>query len=185
MPHTLSQVRIEAKDPLGPEALFLLHEAALEARELYPDLIDQTAPMPTNQPLQPGGVYLIASLDGKPVGCGALRRFDAATAEVRRVYVLRSARRAGIAWAVLISLEKEALRFGYKTLMVETGNRQHPAMALYESYGFTRIPVWGEYVNDSVSVCYSKRVEVGRGLRSRSLQTLSSSTRNSSTSEPE
>ena len=77
---------------------------------------------------------------------------------MRRVYVLRQARRTGIARAILIRLEEEAGHLGYETLLVETGNRQHPAMSLYESYGFTRIPVFGSHVSDPVSVCYSKRV---------------------------
>jgi hypothetical protein len=40
---------IEARDPFSEEALFLLHEAALEARRLYSDLFDPGAPMPTNR----------------------------------------------------------------------------------------------------------------------------------------
>ena len=69
----MSQIglRIEARDPLSEEALFLLHQAALEARRLYADLIDAAAPMPTNQPLRPGDIYLFAFSDGTPVGCGA------------------------------------------------------------------------------------------------------------------
>jgi GNAT superfamily N-acetyltransferase len=73
------------------------------------------------------------------------------------MYVLRQARRTGIARAILVRLEEEACRFGYETLLIETGNRQHPAMSFYESYGFTRIPPFGPYVNDPTSVCYSKR----------------------------
>jgi len=76
---------IEARDPFSEEALFLLHEAALEARRLYSDLFDPGAPMPTNQPLRPGGIYLIAFSNGSPVGCGALRKMDDRTAEVRRM----------------------------------------------------------------------------------------------------
>jgi putative acetyltransferase len=158
MARTHPDLRIESGDPLSREALFLLHEAALEARQLYPDLIDPAAPMPTNQPLQPGGVYLIAFLDGKPVGCGALRKFDETTAEVRRMYVVQEARRAGIGHAILVRLEQEASRRRYTTFVLETGNRQGPAMSLYESYGFTRIPAFGQYVNDPTSVCYSKSV---------------------------
>jgi putative acetyltransferase len=130
----------------------------LEARRLYPDLIDLAAPMPTNQPLRPGDIYLIAFLGGNPVGCGALRKQGDGAAEVRRMYVLRQARRTGIARGILVRLEEEAGRFGYETLLLETGNRQHPAISLYESYGFTRIPPFGPYVNDPTSVCYSKRV---------------------------
>jgi putative acetyltransferase len=149
---------IEARDPLSEEALFLLREAALEARRLYSDLIDPGAPKPINQPLRPGDIYLIAFSDGSPVGCGALRKLDDSTAEVRRMYVLRQARRTGIARSILVRLEEEACRLGYETVLLETGNRQHPAMSLYESYGFTRIPPFGPYITDPTSVCYSKRV---------------------------
>jgi GNAT superfamily N-acetyltransferase len=149
---------IEARDPLSEEALFLLHEAALEARRLYLDLFDPGSPMPTNQPLRPGDIYLIAFSHGSPVGCGALRKLDDRSAEVRRMYVLYQARRTGIARDILVRLEKEASRLGYETLLLETGNRQHPAMSLYESYGFTRIPPFGSYINDPICVCYCKTV---------------------------
>jgi putative acetyltransferase len=86
--------------------------------------------MPTNQPLRPGDIYLIAFIAGNPVGCGALRKLDDRTAEVRRVYVFRQARRTGIARAILFRLEEEAGHLGYETLLFETGNRQHPAMSL-------------------------------------------------------
>jgi GNAT superfamily N-acetyltransferase len=156
----MSQIdlRIEARDPLSSEALFLLNEAAWEARQLYSDLIDPAAPMPTNQPLQAGGVYFIAFLAGNPVGCGALRTIGDSTAEIRRMYVLRSARRTGVARTILGHLEEEASRLGYQTLMLETGSRQLPAMALYESCGFTRIPPFGSYLDDPTSVCYAKKV---------------------------
>jgi putative acetyltransferase len=74
------------------------------------------------------------------------------------MYVLRQARRTGIARGILVRLEEEASRLGYETLLLETGNRQHPAMSLYESYGFTRILPFGPYVSDPTSVCYSKSV---------------------------
>ena len=74
------------------------------------------------------------------------------------MYVLQEARRAGIGHAILVRLEQEASKLGYETLLLETGNRQHPAMSLYESYGFTRIPPFGPYVKDPICVCYSKRV---------------------------
>jgi hypothetical protein len=54
---------IEARDPLGPEALFLLHEAALEARRLYPDLIDPAAPMPTNRFGQATSISLLSQTE--------------------------------------------------------------------------------------------------------------------------
>jgi GNAT superfamily N-acetyltransferase len=113
MPPAASELYILPKDPLSPEALFLLREAAIEARRLYADLFDPAAPMPTNAPAQPGSIYLIAFSAENPVGCGALRKIDEVTGEVRRMYVLSSARRSGIGRALLARLEEEADKLGY------------------------------------------------------------------------
>jgi putative acetyltransferase len=74
------------------------------------------------------------------------------------MYVLKSVRRSGLARKILVVLEASAARIGYKVMRLETGSRQHPAMALYESFGFERIAPFGEYVNDPTSICYEKAV---------------------------
>ena len=149
-------VWIASSDPQGKDALALLHEAAIEARALYPELHVEGAPWPTNPPLPPRGAYLLAYLDGAPVGCGALRPIDDLCVEVRRMYVVRAARRTGIARAILVFLERVARDFGFEAMRLETGDRQQPAMALYESFGFMRIAPFGVHVNDPTSVCYEK-----------------------------
>jgi putative acetyltransferase len=147
-------LRIEHADPQGADAMALLREAAIDARALYPDLHAADAPWPTNAPLAAGGVYVVAYCDGRPVACGALRRLDGGAAEVRRMYVHRDCRRAGVGRAVLRFLVDEAARRGYRTLRLETGLRQRPAMRLYESFGFRRIAPFGPYADDPSSVCY-------------------------------
>ena len=151
-------VTIEAVDPQGVAAMSLLQEAAQEARRLYPDLLSSAAPMPTNSPAQEGSAYFVAFSAGAAVGCGALRRLDDAVAEVRRMYVLSSHRQLGIARALLLHLEQTAAALGYTVLRLETGDRQRPAIALYESFGFTRIAPFGEHVGDPTSICFEKRV---------------------------
>ena len=154
------RVRVEPADPQGPQAMSLLREAALEARQLYPEFIDPNAPMSKNPPLPRRGAYFIAFLDNDLVRCGALRPLDEITAEVRRMYVVRSARRKGVGRALLAHLERTAADLGFKIMRLETGNRQLPAMTLYEAYGFVRVPPFGDYVNDPTSVCYEKPVSV-------------------------
>lgn len=154
-----STLWFSAVDPKGDDALGLLREAAIEARTLYPELFPPGAPWPDNPPTPERGVYLVGYADGKPVACGALRPLDAETAEVRRMFVTASARRQGIAKAILVELERHAAASGFKFMRLETGNRQLSAMALYEQQGFRRIPPFGEYVGDPVSVCFEKRVE--------------------------
>ena len=112
--------------------------------------------MSTNPPLLSRGAYFIAFLDNQLVGCGALRPLDEITAEV--MYDVCSARRTNVGRALLAHLERTAADLGFKVMRLETGNRQLPAMMLYEAYGFARIPPFGDYMNDATSVCYEKPV---------------------------
>ncbi len=145
-------------DPQGSDALGLLREAAVEARALYPELIEQDAPWPTNGPNPEGGVYLVAYQGTSPVGCGALRPLEPGVAEVRRMFVTRPGRRCGVARLVLRELEARARGLGYTSLRLETGYKQVPAIKLYESAGFGRIEPFGAYAGDPTSVCFHKDI---------------------------
>ena len=147
---------IEAVDPRHLQALALLGEAAIEARALYPELFAPASPLPTNPPLGEREVYLLAWREGVSVGCGALRRIDAANGEIRRMFVTRQARREGVARALLARLEADALALGYRRLVLETGIKQKPAMALYRAAGWRRIKPYGNFVGDASSVCFGK-----------------------------
>lgn len=156
MMHAAHTLVIEAVDPRHAQALALLGEAAREARVLYPELFGAGAPTPMNPPARTREVYLVASRDGKALGCGALRQRDAFTGEVLRMFVTRSARRDGVARALLARLEHEARQHGYRELVLETGARQQPAIALYSGSGWRRIPAYPPYVGDPMSVCMGK-----------------------------
>ncbi len=147
---------IEASDPLHPHALRLLAEAAVEARALYPELFGDDSPAPTNLPLGEREVYLLAWQDGQALGCGALREHDAFTGEVRRMFVTLAARRDGVARELLSALESQARSLGYHRLVLETGARQTAAIALYRGCGWRRVPAYGAYVGDPMSVCLGK-----------------------------
>jgi putative acetyltransferase len=152
----IAQLDIREVNPQGSDALTLLREAAKEARDLYPELHAPDAPWPTNPPTPALGVYLVSYESGQPVGMAAHRPIDAKTTEVRRMYVLRRIRRLGVARALLERLEDHARAAGFTHLVLETGNRQLPAMRLYETCGFTRIEPFGKYTDDPTSVCYGK-----------------------------
>ena len=152
------KLKIVEVDPQGADALVLLNEAAAEARALYPDFIGVGAPWPTNPPTPKGGTYLVAYADSNPVACGAFRPIDDAAVEIRRVFVTHMARGQGLARAILTDLEVRARKLGYAAMRLETGNRQISAVALYESFGFKRIPPFGEYANDPTSICFEKAV---------------------------
>jgi GNAT superfamily N-acetyltransferase len=98
----------------------------------------------------PDGGMLIGLVDEQPVTGGAFRRFDADTAELKRIWTDRTRRRRGYARALLAALEAEIAARGYRRLYLITGNRQPEAEALYDSTGYTRVaadplPSWGPF----------------------------------------
>ena len=105
----------------------------------------------------PEGAFVVAELDGRSVGCGGVCRYDDETAELR-MYVAPGARGNGVSRRVLAALEAEARALGYRALRLETGDRQHEAIGLYTSAGFSRIPPYGPYVDDPRSVCFEKEL---------------------------
>jgi len=106
--------------------------------------------------------FFIARLDGVTVGCGGIALF-ATFGEVKRMYVRDAARGRGIARALLSRLEAEAKSSGLDVLRLETGERQHAAIRLYERAGFRRCDAFGEYASMApgaiaTSVFFEKRL---------------------------
>lgn len=105
------------------------------------------------------GAFLIASQNGTPVACGALRVLDPETAELKRMYVSPALRGTGLGRRLVAALEVEARTLGVTRLVLETGTRQSAALALYAATGFARIPLFGEYcLSPETSVCLGKEI---------------------------
>ena len=94
---------------------------------------------PADEFAPPGGAMLIGLIDGQPVTGGAFRRFDADTAELKRIWTDSRYRRRGYAKALLIELEKEIAARGYTRIYLTTGDRQPEAEELYLSTGYRRL----------------------------------------------
>jgi putative acetyltransferase len=105
------------------------------------------------------GTFVVARTDGRAVGCGALRKLDGSTAEVKRMYVEPQLRGRGVATEILDHLEDAARGFGVTRLVLETGIYQAEAIALYRRAGFAPVRCWGEYAESLTSVCFEKTIE--------------------------
>lgn len=106
------------------------------------------------------GAMLLAELDGQAVGCGAIRRIDDRSAEIKRMYVDPDVRGAKLGASILDQLESEALALGFTNLKLETGTLQHAAMHLYEQAGYTATELWGEYLDSPyTSRAYQKDLD--------------------------
>lgn len=103
-------------------------------------------------------VFLVAERDGAPVGCGALRRLDGSSAEIKRMYVTPPARGTGVATALLRALERHAAGRGWPRLRLETGTEQPDARRFYEREGYRQIPLFGVYQGSELSVCYERTI---------------------------
>lgn len=153
---------IAADDPIGPVARQLIDQLCTELSARY-----GTPPCPfsPSEAAIPRSAFLVARLDGEPVGCGAIRRIDDRTAEVKRMYVAPAGRRRGIARSILVELERRAEAFEYRAIRLETGIGQPEAMALYEACGYHHIPAYGSYVGNPNSVCFEKFLNHGDAAR--------------------
>lgn len=101
-------------------------------------------------------LFVVARDAGLAVGCGALRRLDATSGEIKRMYVAPSARGSGVADAVLAALEDAARRFGWSHLRLETGDRLDAAQAFYRRAGYRPIENFGPYAGEPVSRCFER-----------------------------
>jgi GNAT superfamily N-acetyltransferase len=103
------------------------------------------------------GAFVIARSEQRiPIGCGAIRRMDSTTAEVKRMYVVPKHRSMGAGRAILEKLEQVAHELAVQRIVLETGERQQEAIALYEHCGYVKIPLFGEYADSPLSVCMEK-----------------------------
>ena len=130
--------------------------AALDAHltELYPDPTANFFHLSAEQVAPGNGLFLTATLDGQPVACGAYRKLEAGTAEVKRMYVAPGNRGMKLGAAILSELEGHATRDGVRRMVLETGPLQHEAIGLYERFGYRPTPAWGEYACAPASICF-------------------------------
>lgn len=84
----------------------------------------------------PNGFFLVARRDGQPIGCAALVRLDADTAEIKRMWTAPAARGQGVARRMLGELDEVARKAGYRKLCLDTNRALTEAHALYRRQGF-------------------------------------------------
>jgi GNAT superfamily N-acetyltransferase len=98
----------------------------------------------------------IIAVDGDDaIGHAALRPFGDAL-EVKKVFVVPERRGEGLSKALMLELEVIARERGVGELILQTGELQGTAIALYEQLGYERTPAFGAYVGIPFEVCFRK-----------------------------
>src|SRR3989344_4280519 len=82
------------------------------------------------------GEFYVATVGDVLAGMGALRKVDAATAEIKRMRVEPALQGKGIGKMILDKLIEKAKELGYKKLILDVAEKQKGAQHLYESRGF-------------------------------------------------
>lgn len=103
---------------------------------------------------------VIAVRNDIPVGCGAIKKLNDQSVEVKRMYVINSQRGKGIAGMILTELERWSVELGYPKCRLETGKRQPEAIALYEKKGYLKISNYGQYKGIENSLCFEKLLNI-------------------------
>jgi DNA-binding MarR family transcriptional regulator len=97
-----------------------------------------------NEMTPPAGVFMLARLEGDPVGCGGLKRIDETTGEIKRVWTAPSARGLGVARRIVRRLEAAARDMGLKRVRLDTNRALTEAQALYRTEGYREVPRFGD-----------------------------------------
>jgi len=152
------QITITEERPDAPDALKLLSELD-EALWLHPYPPQSRHAFTVEKLLREGVSFFVARIGAEAAACGGLKIFGSDYGEVKRMYVRPAYRGRGLGKAVLNNLAAYARRAEVSVLRLETGIYQVEAIGLYEGWGFTRRPPFGEYKVDPLSVYFEKRLE--------------------------
>jgi GNAT superfamily N-acetyltransferase len=139
-------VEIVAVDPADPAAQHCLREYFAELDRRFDTGFDPaTSRLPDPAEMRPpSGLFLVATRDGEPVGCGGLKLHDDQPAELKRMWVAGSARGLGIGRRLLAELERRALELGSRALRLDTNRTLSEAIAMYRSSGYREVDAFND-----------------------------------------
>jgi DNA-binding MarR family transcriptional regulator/GNAT superfamily N-acetyltransferase len=144
-----SMVTIAPEDPASADATWCLEQYFAEIRERFEGGFDRARcrPLESADMVPPAGLLLVARLRGEPVGCGALRLYGRGPAEIKRMWVARSARGLGLGRRLLCELENRAWLAGARVVHLDTNRELTEAIALYRQAGYREVPPFNDEVH--------------------------------------
>ncbi len=138
----------------------LLDELDALMHELYP--MEECNPLMPISAIDADNVYFVGLfVDQALVGCGAVafKSDDGEYAEIKRVFISASHRGRGLAKALLQHLVEYAERSGSDIIRLEVGDEQPEALRLYQTFGFERRSLYGQYKYDPYSVYMERKTQ--------------------------
>lgn len=142
----LAGITVEHVDGAAPDARACLDAYAADIDERFPEGFDKSDLVEPGEVSGDAGAFFVAYEEGRPVGCGALRRLEPGVGEIRHVWVHREARRLGLARRILEALEGAAAARGLTVVRLDTHATLTEAQAMYRASGYTEIPAYVHHV---------------------------------------
>jgi DNA-binding MarR family transcriptional regulator/GNAT superfamily N-acetyltransferase len=136
-----SLITIAVEDPATDDARWCIEQYFAELAGRFDGGFDPALSIPAaaEDLTPPSGRLLVARRRGRPVGCGALKFHGREPAELKRMWVAREARGAGLGRRLLGSLEQCARDAGAKVVRLETNGTLSEAIALYRQSGYEEV----------------------------------------------
>jgi len=134
-------VRIERVDPASGVARWCIAQYFAELAQRFEAGFDPAGSIPAqdDELRPPLGVFLVASADGDPVACGAVKPITRRIGYLKRMWVDHSMRGLGLGRRILFALESEARALRFKTLRLETNRALTEAIHLYKNAGYVEV----------------------------------------------
>jgi GNAT superfamily N-acetyltransferase len=150
----VQEIKMRRADVTDPAVRVLLTEVLDELSQRYGGSGDDT-PVRDDDFTPPNGSFYVADDGERLLGCAGWRRHGD-DAELKRMYTAKAARGRGLARRLLATIEESARVAGCRRVILETGDRQPEAIALYESAGYARIDDFGYYKDEPGVLSYAK-----------------------------
>ena len=149
-------ITIIQERPDTADAMQLINELEMTLAPYYPT--ESRHGYSVEKLLHQGVAFFVTRHDDVPAGCGGVQLFGSDYAELKRMYVRSQFRGLGLAKRLLTHLADYSRENGVTLLRLETGIYQEAAIGLYEQAGFYRIPPFGDYRDDPLSVFFEKNL---------------------------
>lgn len=136
-----SAVTVDVVSPGSADARWCLDRYFAELAERFDSGYDpaQAGPAPEDQFAPPKGWFVVARLEGRPVACGALKRVDADTGEIKRLWTDPTSRGLGLGRKVLATLEALGREAGFRRVRLDSNGALTEAIGLYAKAGYAEV----------------------------------------------
>jgi len=138
-------VRLEVVDPESPAAQYCLERYFEELAARFDMGFDpgRSISAAADELTPPHGFFVLATLHGEPIGCGALKCHER-HGEIKRMWVDASSRGLGVGKRILERLEQLAREQKLPLLRLETNRTLKEAQSLYKTSGYREVKPFNE-----------------------------------------